>query len=460
MPRKTKIICTLGPAVDAQEMMEGLIKAGMNVARFNFSHGDYEEQANRIETFKNARKAVGLPVAMLLDTKGPEIRIGKFATGEANLKEGATFTLLNEDIDGDDTKVSVTYKNLYNEVTPGTRILINDGLIEVIVEKIDGKDVVCRVQNGGRLTNKKSINIPNSKIQLPSMTEKDKSDILFGIKNGFDYIAASFIRRAEDVINIKKVLKENGGEYIKVISKIENREGIDNFDAILEVSDGIMVARGDLGVEIPMEEVPIRQKEFIKKCNKAGKLVVTATQMLESMVNNPRPTRAEVSDVANAIYDQTSAIMLSAESAAGKYPIEAVKTMDTIARSIESSIKYWKRFKIREFPVLEKDYEFNLNYSTCMTAMNLAGFMPKCPIYAITSNEEVSKQLALVCNVNPILVEKKDNIEDMIQAGVAKAKEVGILEKGDIIAIAGGASILDGQNSEMNKTIGGILKVD
>ncbi len=477
MPRKTKIICTLGPAVDAQEMMEGLIKAGMNVARFNFSHGDYEEQGSRIETFKKAREAVGLPVAMLLDTKGPEIRIGKFATGEAILKEGDTFTLLNEDVDGDNTKVSVTYKNLYNEVTPGTRILINDGLIEVIVEKIDGKDVVCKVQNGGRLTNKKSINIPNSKIQLPSMTEKDKSDILFGIKNGFDYIAASFIRKAEDVINIKKVLKENGGEYIKVISKIENREGIDNFDAILEVSDGIMVARGDLGVEIPMEEVPIRQKEFIKKCNKAGKLVVTATQMLESMINNPRPTRAEVSDVANAIYDQTSAIMLSAESAAGKYPIEAVKTMNTIARSIEGSIKYWKRFRNGEFPILEKDYEFNLNYSTCMTAMNLdtkaifaytdtgrtamnlAGFMPKCPIYAITSNEEVSKQLALVCNVNPILVEKKENIDDMIKAGVEKAKEVGILEKGDLIAIAGGASILDGQHSEMNKTIGGILKV-
>ena len=477
MPRKTKIICTLGPAVDAQEMMEGLIKAGMNVARFNFSHGDYEEQGSRIETFKKAREAVGLPVAMLLDTKGPEIRIGKFATGEAILKEGDTFTLLNEDVDGDNTKVSVTYKNLYNEVTPGTRILINDGLIEVIVEKIDGKNVVCKVQNGGRLTNKKSINIPNSKIQLPSMTEKDKSDILFGIKNGFDYIAASFIRKAEDVINIKKVLKENGGEYIKVISKIENREGIDNFDAILEVSDGIMVARGDLGVEIPMEEVPIRQKEFIKKCNKAGKLVVTATQMLESMINNPRPTRAEVSDVANAIYDQTSAIMLSAESAAGKYPIEAVKTMNTIARSIEGSIKYWKRFRNGEFPILEKDYEFNLNYSTCMTAMNLdtkvifaytdtgrtamnlAGFMPKCPIYAITSNEEVSKQLALVCNVNPILVEKKENIDDMIKAGVEKAKEVGILEKGDLIAIAGGASILDGQHSEMNKTIGGILKV-
>ncbi len=478
MPRKTKIICTLGPAVDAQEMMEGLIKAGMNVARFNFSHGDYEEQASRIETFKKARAAVGLPVAMLLDTKGPEIRIGKFATGEANLKAGETFTLLNEDVDGDDTKVSVTYKNLYNEVSVGTRILINDGLIEVIVEKIDGKDVVCRVQNGGRLTNKKSINIPNSKIQLPSMTEKDKSDIIFGIKNGFDYIAASFIRRAEDVRNIKKVLKENGGEYIKVISKIENREGIDNFDEILEVSDGIMVARGDLGVEIPMEEVPIRQKEFIKKCGKAGKPVVTATQMLESMVNNPRPTRAEVSDVANAIYDQTSAIMLSAESAAGKYPIDCVKTMDKIARSIESSINYWKRFRNGDFPILEKDYEFNLNYSTCMTAMNLetkaifaytdtgrtamnlAGFLPKCPIYAITANEEVAKQLALVCNVNPILVERKDSIDDMLQAGVEKAKEVGILEKGELIAIAGGASILDGQHSEMNKTIGGILRVE
>ena len=478
MPRKTKIICTLGPAVDDQAMMEGLIKAGMNVARFNFSHGDYEEQGARIETFKNARKAVGMPVAMLLDTKGPEIRIGKFATGEAILKEGDTFTLLNEDVDGDNTKVSVTYKNLYNEVTPGTRILINDGLIEVIVEKIDGKDVVCRVQNGGRLTNKKSINIPNSKIQLPSMTDKDKSDILFGIKNGVDYIAASFIRKAEDVINIKKVLKENGGEYIKVISKIENREGIENFDAILEASDGIMVARGDLGVEIPMEEVPIRQKEFIKKCNRAGKLVVTATQMLESMVNNPRPTRAEVSDVANAIYDQTSAIMLSAESAAGKYPIICVQTMDKIARAVEDSIKYWKRFKNREFPILEKDYEFNLNYSTCMTAMNLdtkaifaytntgrtamnlAGFMPKCPIYAITPNEEVSKQLALVCNVNPILVDKKDSIDDMIEDGVEKAKKLGILEKGELIAIAGGASILDGQRSDMNKTIGGILKVE
>ena len=477
--RKTKIICTIGPAVDSPEVLEELMNAGMNVARINFSHGNYEDQKDRIETVKKVRAKLGKPVALLLDTKGPEIRIGKFADPNGiELKPGDTFRLVNEDIEGDKERISVSYKNLYNEVSVGTTILINDGTIETKVKEIDGEDIVCGVIVGGKLTNRKSMNIPGSKINLPSLTEKDIEDLTFGAKVGFDYVAASFIRKPEDVINIRKVLVDNGGEHIKIISKIENREGIENFDKILEVSDGIMVARGDLGVEIPMEEVPIRQKEFIKKCNEAGKIVVTATQMLESMVNNPRPTRAEVSDVANAIYDQTSAIMLSAESAAGKYPIECVQTMDKIARAIESSIKYWKRFKNREFPILEKDYEFNLNYSTCMTAMhldtkaifaytdtgrtamNLAGFMPKCPIYAITANEEVSKQLALVCNVNPILVEHKDNIDDMIQAGVEKAKQVGILEKGELIAIAGGASILDGQRSDMNKTIGGILKVE
>ena len=478
MLRKTKIICTLGPAVDDVKKMEELINAGMNVARFNFSHGDYEEQSGRIELFKQARENTGAPVAMLLDTKGPEIRIGKFATGEANLKAGDTFTLLNEDVDGDDTKVSVTYKNLANEVPVGTRILINDGLIEVIVKEIKGKDVVCEVVNGGRLTNKKSINIPNSTINLPSLTDKDISDIKFGIEKGFDYIAASFIRKAEDIVNIKKVLDENGGNHIKVIAKIENRQGIDNFDKILEVADGIMVARGDLGVEIPMEEVPIRQKEFIRKCCQAGKPVVTATQMLESMVNNPRPTRAEVSDVANAIYDQTSAIMLSAESAAGKYPIQCVETMDKIAKAVEGSIKYWKRFKNREYDLNEEDYEYNLNYSTCLTAMrmdaraifaythtgrtvkNLAGFLPKCPIYAITDNKTIYKQLALIFGVRPIYVETKDSIEDMIKDGVEIAEKVGVVKKGDLVAVAGGASILTDENNHlMNKTIGGILKI-
>ncbi len=478
MMRKTKIICTLGPAVDSQEKLEELIKAGMNVARLNFSHGDYEEQGNRIELFKKARESVGSPVAMLLDTKGPEIRIGKFETGEAILKDGAEFTLLNEDIPGDDTKVSVTYKNLANEVYVGTRILINDGTIEVIVKEIREKDVVCTVINGGKLTNRKSINIPNSTINLPSITDKDVSDIKFGIEHGFDYIAASFVRKPEDVLNIKKVLDENGGSHIKVIAKIENREGIDNFDKILELADGIMVARGDLGVEIPMEEVPIRQKEFIRKCCRAGKPVITATQMLESMVSNPRPTRAEVSDVANAIYDQTSAIMLSAETAAGKHPTECVKTMDRIARTIEDSIKYWKRLKNREDELGEEDYENNLNYSTCITAMsldakaifaytntgrtvkNLAGFLPKCPIYAVTDNETIYKQLALVFGVRPIYVEHKENIDDMINEGVRIAEETGIIQKGDLIAIAGGASILSGNHEHtMNKTIGGILKI-
>lgn len=479
MMRKTKIICTLGPAVDDEQKLEELIKAGMNVARLNFSHGDYEEQGNRIAMFKKVRDKVGYPVAMLLDTKGPEIRIGKFETGETILKAGDTFTLLNEEIPGDNTKVSVSYKNLYNEIEVGTRILINDGTIEVIAKEIKGKDIVCEVINGGKLSNRKSINIPNSKINLPSMTEKDISDIKFGIQNDFDYIAASFIRTPEDIINIKKVLKDNGGEHIKVIAKIENRQGIDNFDKILEVADGIMVARGDLGVEIPMEEVPIRQKEFIHKCCRAGKPVITATQMLESMVTNPRPTRAEVSDVANAIYDQTSAIMLSAESAAGKYPTDCVKTMDRIARTVEDSIKYWKRFKNREYELgRNEDYEYNLNYSTCMTAMhlgtkaifaytntgrtvkNLAGFLPKCPIYAITDNKIIYKQLALIFGVRPILVDKKDSIDDMIKDGVEIAQKVGIIHKDDLIAIAGGASILSDENNHaMNKTIGGILKI-
>ena len=475
--RKTKIICTLGPAVDDEQKLEELIRAGMNVARLNFSHGDYEEQGQRIEMLKRAREKVGYPVALLLDTKGPEIRIGQFKTGEATLKEGDTFTLINEDILGDNGKVSVTYKNLYNEVELGTTILINDGTIEVRVIEINGKDVVCKVINGGKLTNRKSINIPNSKINLPSLTDKDISDIKFGIENDFDYIAASFIRKAEDVVNIKKVLEENGGSHIKVIAKIENREGIDNFDEILEVADGIMVARGDLGVEIPMEEVPIRQKEFIQKCCKKGKPVITATQMLESMVFNPRPTRAEVSDVANAIYDQTSAIMLSGETAAGKYPTECVKTMDRIARTIEESIKYWKRFKSRDYDLLN-DYEQNLNYSTCMTAMNLeakaifaytntgrtvknlAGFLPRCPIYAITDNIVIYKQLALIFGVKPILVEHKENIDDMINEGVDIAEKVKAIKKGDLIAIAGGASILTDRDAHpMNKTIGGILRI-
>lgn len=476
--KKTKIICTLGPAVDNPEILKKLILAGMDVARINFSHGNYQDQEARIETFKKVREETGKPVALLLDTKGPEIRIGKFENGAIELREGAIFTLVDEDILGDQTRVSITYKNLYNEVHIGTQILINDGLIKIEVIEIKGTDIICKVIDGGPLTNTKSINIPGMPINLPSPTDKDIEDIKFGIKSGFDYIAASFVRTPEDVLNIRKVLEENNGEHIKIISKIENRQGIDNFDKILEASDGIMVARGDLGVEIPMEEVPIRQKEFIAKCNKAGKPVVIATQMLESMVHNPRPTRAEVSDVANAVYDMASCIMLSGESAMGEYPVECVETMVKICEAIEGSLKYWKRFKNKEHDCDNTDYEYNLNYSTCSTAMDLcakaifaytdtgrtakmlAGFMPQCPIYVITSNKEVCKQLSMVWNTNTILVEQKENIDDMIDEGIKIAKEKGYIKEGDLVVIAGGASILAGhKHAKLNKTIGGVLKV-
>ncbi len=309
--RKTKIVCTLGPATDDPEVLKELMHAGMNVARINFSHGNYQDQEERINVFKWIRGELGLPIPLLLDTQGPEIRIGKFKNNEAYLVNGELFTLLNEDILGDDSKVSITYKELYKDVEVGKTILVNDGTIELRVKEIVNKDIVCEIIQGGKLTNRKSINVPDLILNLPSITEKDIADIKYGITAGFDYIAASFVRKPEDVLAIKEVLKQNGGEDIKVISKIENREGINNFDKILEVSDGIMVARGDLGVEIPIEEVPIYQKEFIKKTYKQGKPVITATQMLESMITNPKPTRAEVSDIANAIYDGTSCIMLS-----------------------------------------------------------------------------------------------------------------------------------------------------
>ena len=476
--KKTKIICTIGPAVDEPAVLEKLMLAGMDVARINFSHGNYQDQAPRIETVKQVREKVGKPVALMLDTKGPEIRIGKFQDGGIELKEGDIFTLVTDEILGDKEKVSITYKNLCNEVNVGTMILINDGLIKVEVVEIQGTNIKCKVIDGGPLTNTKSINIPGMYINLPSPTEKDIEDIKFGITAGFDYIAASFIRTPQDVLNIRKILEENNGGHIKIISKIENRQGIDNFNEILEVSDGIMVARGDLGVEIPMEEVPIRQKEFISKCNKAGKPVIIATQMLESMIHSPRPTRAEVSDVANAVYDMTSCIMLSGESAMGEYPVECVQTMVKICEAIEGSLKYWKRFKNKERECNNVDYEYNLNYSTCSTAMDLcakaifaytdtgrtakmlAGFMPQCPIYVITANKEVCKQLSMIWNANAILVDAKENIDDMIDDGVRIAKEKKYIESGDIVVIAGGASILAGhKHAKLNRTIGGVLKV-
>ena len=477
--KRTKIVCTIGPATRDKETLKRMMLAGMNVGRFNFSHGSFEDQEQYFTPFVQAREELGLPVATLLDTQGPEIRTGKLVENPVVLKAEEEFVLVNEDIVGDSTKVSVTYKELYKDVKPGVTILIDDGKIELEVIRIDGKDVVCKVMNGGELGNRKSINIPGTHINLPALKEKDIKDLISGCEHDFDYIAASFIRCKEDVLAIREVLDNNGGKGIKIISKIESQEGIDNFDSILEVTDGIMVARGDMGVEIPMEQVPIVQKELIKKCNKAGKIVITATQMLESMTNNPRPTRAEVSDVANAVFDVTSAIMLSGESAMGKYPVECVEVMSRIAKAAEGDINYEKRLGVRDTDFEYENYEFYLDRAICTSAKKLgakgiftytecgdtpktlAGFMPCCPIFAVTTNVKTFRQLALVNNVIPILVHEDGlKIKEIVSRGVQKAKEANYIASGDVICVAGGGTVLDGfESSDMNRTMGGVVRV-
>ena len=478
--RKTKIVCTIGPASEDVETLKKLILAGMNVARINFSHGNFEDQKQKIENVKKAREELNMPVALLLDTQGPEIRTGKLEQMPIELKAHDIFTLVNEDIIGNKERVSVTYKELYKDIKIGTQILIDDGKIELQVKEIKGKDVVCEVMNGGMLGDRKSINLPGTHVNLPSLKEKDIQDLKDGCMADFDFVAASFVRSAEDVKAIRKVLDENGGKDIKIISKIENQEGIDNLDEIIELSDGIMVARGDLGVEIPFYEVPIMQKKFIQKCNDAGKMVITATQMLDSMTENPNPTRAEVSDVANAIFDVTGAIMLSGESAMGKYPVKCVETMNQIATAVEEYIKYWKRFTRREHDLTDLDYEFNLSHSVTSTAMEMkakaifaytetgntprmvASFLPCCPIYALTNNEKTYRQLALAWNTTPILIKDKTKPNDIISEGIEEAKKRGFVQEGDVVVIAGGASILsshDNNSSAMNRTIGGVLKI-
>lgn len=479
--RKTKIVCTIGPATKEVETLKKLILAGMNVARINFSHGSYEDQKVYIDAVKKAREELNMPVALLLDTQGPEIRTGVLEQMPIELKAHDIFTLVNEDIVGNKQRVSISYKELYKDIKEGAQILIDDGKIELQVKEIKGKDVVCEVTNGGMLGNRKSINLPGTHVNLPSLKEKDIQDLKDGCREDFDFIAASFIRTKDDVLQIRKVLDENNGKNIKIISKIENQEGIDNLDEIIEVSDGIMVARGDLGVEIPFYEVPIMQKKFIQKCNNAGKMVITATQMLDSMTENPNPTRAEISDVANAIFDVTGAIMLSGESAMGKHPVKCVETMNEIATAVENYIKYWKRFTRREHDLTNLDYEFNLNHSVTSTAMEMnakaifaytetgntprtiASFLPACPIYALTSNEKTYRQLALAWNTTPILIKDKTTPNDIISAGIEQAKKQGYVQQGDIVVIAGGASILashdDNNNSAMNRTIGGVLKI-
>ncbi|SHJ83082.1 pyruvate kinase [Anaerobranca californiensis DSM 14826] len=455
--RRTKIVCTIGPASESPEMLKKLILAGMNVARLNFSHGDYEEHGRRIATIRQVAKELNKNVAILLDTKGPEIRIKKFAQGKIQLNEGDIFTLTTEDILGDETKVAITYEGLPADVKKGDRILLDDGLIALEVLETTNTDIKCKVLNGGPLSDKKGVNVPGVSVSLPAMSDKDLNDIKFGIEQGVDFIAASFIRKASDVLAIRRVLEEHNSD-IHIISKIENQEGLDNLDEILKVSDGLMVARGDLGVEIPVEEVPLAQKLMIEKCNKAGKPVITATQMLDSMIRNPRPTRAEASDVANAIFDGTDAIMLSGETAAGKYPEEAVKTMAQIAERAEQAVRYEEILGKKTFTP-KASITDSISSATCNTAQSLGAsaiitstqsgytakmvskYRPKCPIIAVTPDERVVRKLVLSWGVFPVLGKQTDNTDDMIAEAIKTSLEHGYIKEGDLVVITAGVPV-------------------
>ena len=455
--RKTKIICTIGPASESEECLRELMLAGMNVARFNFSHGTHEEQKAKYERVLKVRKEFGLPVATMLDTKGPEIRLRDFEGGKVELKAGETFTLTTEEIMGTAQRATISYKNLKNDISVGTTLLIDDGLIELEVEKISGEDIICRVINGGFVSNHKGVNVPGAILSMPYISDADMEDILFGIKEGYELIAASFVRSKEDIYELRKILQEHGSD-MKIIAKIENMQGIENLEEILEASDGVMVARGDMGVEIPMEEVPVLQKKMIKMANAQGKHVITATQMLESMINQPRPTRAEATDIANAIYDGTTAIMLSGESAAGKYPVEAVKTMARIAESAEKDIDY--RSRMRRNDEGDKSEITNaIAYATCSAAMDLnaaaiitvtmsgytaeaiSRFKPSCPIIGCAVNERVCDQLNLLWGVNPLLIKKEESSEELFADAVIAAKEAGYVNTGDIVVITAGVPL-------------------
>jgi pyruvate kinase len=456
--KKTKIICTMGPALEDDGLLRELMLSGMNVARLNFSHGDHEEHLGRVERIKALRSELDVPVALLLDTKGPEIRTGNFNSGRIELTEGSVVTLLPGNDIGDEKTIYVSYHDFYQDIDVGSPILIDDGLVELEVMSIDDSQVKCRVLNGGPVSNHKSINLPGAKTNLPALTSKDIEDIRFAIEHDFDFIAASFVRKAADVLEIKKILEKYDGESIHIIAKIENREGISNFDEILKVADGIMVARGDLGVEIPMQEVPTVQKALIEKCYKIGKPCITATQMLDSMMRNPRPTRAEVSDVANAILDGTSAIMLSGETAAGKYPLESLKMMVSIAEQTEKSIDYWGEF-IKSRYEMVSSVTNAISHATCMTAMDLKAsaivavthsgrtarlisrFRPECPIIATTVSPMSYRQLALSWGVYPYLVEEVHTTDAMFELGMSKALESGRVKNGDVVVITGGTPI-------------------
>lgn len=453
--RKTKIVCTLGPATDDLEVLESMIDEGMNVARFNFSHSNYDEHLRRLDELKQARRDKSRYVAALLDTKGPEIRVGKFKDGAITLKAGDEFTLTTREVEGTDKIVSVTYSDFPNDVSVGTRVLIDDGLIELKVTEKKDTDVKCVVVNPGPVSNNKGVNLPGTVVSMPYMSEKDIADINFAVDNNFDFIAASFVRTAGDVLKIRRILDERNCSSIAIIAKIENKQGVENIDEILQVSDGVMIARGDMGVEIPYEDVPVIQKMIIKKAAKAGKMTITATQMLESMMKNPRPTRAETADVANAVFDGTGAIMLSGETAVGKYPVEAVKTMARVAVRAEEAINYKKRF-FNDERKSNPNVTDAISHATCTTAhdlsarailtvtksgttaKNIAKYRPGCDIIACATDEGLCRRLNLVWGVIPILVDDEFDTFALFDKCMDRAMELHYLDKGDITVITAG----------------------
>lgn len=454
--KKTKIVCTMGPNTDNREIMKELALNGMDVARFNFSHGDHAEHRHRLEILESVREELGIPIASLLDTKGPEIRTGKLKDGKkVTLKEGDLYTLTTEEIVGDETRGYINYAGLAEDVKPGDRILIDDGLIELHVREVNGTDIVCRIENGGELGEKKGVNVPGVRVKLPALTDKDKEDIRFGVDAGFDFVAASFVRNADAIREIREILDEKGSA-MQIIAKIENEEGIENIDSIIEASDGIMVARGDMGVEIPAEKVPHIQKMIIRKCNLACKVVITATQMLDSMIRNPRPTRAEVSDVANAVYEGTDAVMLSGETAMGSYPIEAVRMMSQIAEESEKYLDYmfYQRRKVSAENL--RNISNTVCYSSVATASDLeapvivapsvSGFTtrmlpkwrPKALIAGLSPSMTAVRQMQLYWGVKPFHAKRAESTDALLFASVELLKEKGIVKEGEIVVATAG----------------------
>ena len=442
--RKTKIVCTLGPATESEETIRELMKAGMDVARFNFSHSVYEVDEKRFAIVRKLSDELGLHVATMLDTKGPEIRLREFKDSKVNVPDGAEFTLTTREVVGDETICSVTFEKLPHDVSIGTRILINDGLIEMKVTSIDDTDIKCEVIHGGEIKDHKGINVPGVKLSMPYISDADMRDLQFGAKLGFDFIAASFVRTGADVIYLRKFTQALGWNNVRIIAKIENSEGVENIDEILEAADGVMVARGDMGVEIPFEQIPAIQKELIHKAYNAGKQVITATQMLESMITNSRPTRAEITDVANAIYDGTSAIMLSGETAAGHYPVEAVKTMALIAETTEAI----------SHATVTTSHDLNAKAIITVTksgttARRLSKFRSQCPIIALTTSEVTARQMSMSWGLVPGIIEEQLDSDTLIQLALDKAVDMGLLSKGDLVVVTAGVPLGVSGNTNM-----------